>query len=309
MSATSKDGLLAVCGTLLGLSTAAVGFRFVARKKQRLAIQADDAFAVISLVSVINDATIKISALYFYRRLFCIKGMVKPFDRVTMGSIIIVTLWWVVFQFLTFFQCGTHFAAQWNGTRIKYCTIQFPFFLGLVISDFLLDLWILVLPIPNADNSSSGLGASIARIAIYVQVEKGGLAYSMHHDLGRDQTRVAYLTMLEVGTSLVAVNLPSLWMLCANIVPEGAMQRLRSVLSRSSASAGTVRSNRSNGSRDRHLQPVHKRMCSSVTMHPTESETALRPPPLPLTALPRIHKDDIEAGRHEEECFPMGMLI
>lgn len=271
-------------------------------------------------------ATIKISALYFYRRLFCIKGMVKPFDRVTMGSIIIVTLWWVVFQFLTFFQCGTHFAAQWNGTRIKYCTIQFPFFLGLVISDFLLDLWILVLPIPNilrlhVSRSKQfsiigvfllafvGLGASIARIAIYVQVEKGGLAYSMHHDLGRDQTRVAYLTMLEVGTSLVAVNLPSLWMLCANIVPEGAMQRLRSVLSRSSASAGTVRSNRSNGSRDRHLQPVHKRMCSSVTMHPTESETALRPPPLPLTALPRIHKDDIEAGRHEEECFPMGMLI
>lgn len=252
--------------------------------------------------------------------------MVKPFDRVTMGSIIIVTLWWVVFQFLTFFQCGTHFAAQWNGTRIKYCTIQFPFFLGLVISDFLLDLWILVLPIPNilrlhVSRSKQfsiigvfllafvGLGASIARIAIYVQVEKGGLAYSMHHDLGRDQTRVAYLTMLEVGTSLVAVNLPSLWMLCANIVPEGAMQRLRSVLSRSSASAGTVRSNRSNGSRDRHLQPVHKRMCSSVTMHPTESETALRPPPLPLTALPRIHKDDIEAGRHEEECFPMGMLI
>lgn len=58
MSATSKDGLLAVCGTLLGLSTAAVGFRFVARKKQRLAIQADDAFAVISLVLYIGAVTL-----------------------------------------------------------------------------------------------------------------------------------------------------------------------------------------------------------------------------------------------------------
>ncbi|KAF2156106.1 hypothetical protein K461DRAFT_275197 [Myriangium duriaei CBS 260.36] len=47
------------------------------------------------------------------------------------------------FQFLTGFQCGTHFSALWDGTYLKYCTISFPFLYGLVISDFLLDVWIL----------------------------------------------------------------------------------------------------------------------------------------------------------------------
>jgi hypothetical protein len=50
MSSQSKDGLLAVCGSLLGLSTIAVGLRFYARKKTHLPIKADDMLAVASLV-------------------------------------------------------------------------------------------------------------------------------------------------------------------------------------------------------------------------------------------------------------------
>lgn len=73
---------------------------------------------------------------------------------VTWVTIIVVILWLLVFQFLTGFQCGTHFSALWDGYYVQYCTISFPFLYGLVISDFLLDIWILVLPIPGVRQTS-----------------------------------------------------------------------------------------------------------------------------------------------------------
>ena len=50
MSDQSKNGLLAVCGSLMGLSGIAVGLRLYARKQQRVAFLADDALAVGALV-------------------------------------------------------------------------------------------------------------------------------------------------------------------------------------------------------------------------------------------------------------------
>ena len=40
-----------------------------------------------------------------------------------------------------------------------------------------------------------------------------------------------YLSMLEAGMSLVAVNLPSLWLLFTTVIPEKVTRSLRSVLS------------------------------------------------------------------------------
>ena len=93
-------------------------------------------------------ACIKLSALFFYRRVLCVGSMSTWLHTATKISIIIVILWLVVFQFLTGFQCGTHLSASWDGTYLKYCTISFPFLYGLTVSDFLLDVWILALPIP-----------------------------------------------------------------------------------------------------------------------------------------------------------------
>ena len=65
-----------------------------------------------------------------------------------------------------------------------------------------------------------------------------------------------FLSMLEAGMSLVAVNLPSLWLLFTTVIPEKVARSLRSVLSlhslrrsdlnTSSAAAGTstTRANR-----------------------------------------------------------------
>lgn len=55
MSSNSKEGILGVCGSLLGLTAIAVGLRFHARKKTRMPIMADDILAVASWVCAIAD--------------------------------------------------------------------------------------------------------------------------------------------------------------------------------------------------------------------------------------------------------------
>lgn len=144
-------------------------------------------------------ACIKLSALYFYRRIFCVGGLRQWFDIASLITVALVVLWLFVFSFLAGFQCGLHFSALWDGTYTEYCTISFPFLYGLAVSDFLLDIWIIVLPIPrvlqlHASLSKklgiigvfllafAGLGFSIARMATYITIENGGALYFIHHD-------------------------------------------------------------------------------------------------------------------------------
>lgn len=51
MSASSKDGFLAMMGSLSGLSVFAIALRLFARRHQRQPIMADDYFALLSCVS------------------------------------------------------------------------------------------------------------------------------------------------------------------------------------------------------------------------------------------------------------------
>lgn len=104
---------------------------------------------VWDILSTCALACIKISAVFFYRRIFCVSGNKTGFSIVTLATVTIVFLWLVTFLFLTGFQCGSHFSALWNGTYFEYCPISFPFLYGLVISDLLLDVWILALPVPQ----------------------------------------------------------------------------------------------------------------------------------------------------------------
>lgn len=148
----------------------------------------------------------KLSALFFYRRIFCVgagKGKGHWFNRCVIGTIVLVILWLVVVQFLTGFQCGTHFSAAWDGNYEKYCTLSFPYLYGFAISDFLLDIWILALPVPrvlqlNATLSRKlavlgvffltfvGVFASGARMVQYIDAERGGPSYFIHHDEERE---------------------------------------------------------------------------------------------------------------------------
>jgi hypothetical protein len=106
--------------------------------------------------SILNLGCIKLSALFFFWRIFGSAHRLKPFDYATFTSMTIVSLWTVGFVIMTFLQCGTHFAANWTTDvdyRVEVCTPGYPYLNGLAISDFLLDVGILILPIANVSTS------------------------------------------------------------------------------------------------------------------------------------------------------------
>ncbi|KAI0116824.1 hypothetical protein F4814DRAFT_414078 [Daldinia grandis] len=294
MSDSSKESILGLSGSLMGLSTIAVSLRFWVRRRHKLHFMADDWTAGLALLSYIGAsicvftmvhnkvlgysshdftseqieamgktdnvsqitldvltnntlACVKLSALFFYRRIFCAGGKWTTFGTVTWVTIVVVILWLLIFQFLTGFQCGTHFSALWDGSYVQYCTISFPFLYGLVISDFLLDVWILVLPIPDILHLHTtlrrklsiigvfllafvGLGASIARMVQYIKIELGGPDYLLYTDHERLITQSFFYTMMEAGIALIAVNLPSLRVFSTSFEAGGLIRSVRSFI-------------------------------------------------------------------------------
>ena len=94
---------------------------------------------------VVVYGCIKLSLIFFYRRLFVIK-----IDMVTRIAIVIVILWTIGFVFTELFKCGSHFDAVWGNVleNKKYCPVYLKDTLALFITDFVTDVMILVIPIP-----------------------------------------------------------------------------------------------------------------------------------------------------------------
>ena len=67
-----------------------------------------------NLLSVAGLGFSKMSALFFYKRIFCVGGRKAIFNIIVLVSIVVVGLWLVAFEFTVGFQCGVHFSAQWE---------------------------------------------------------------------------------------------------------------------------------------------------------------------------------------------------
>lgn len=91
----------------------------------------------------------KISALFFYRRIFCSAGARDAFHYITIVSIAVVAGWIVTFFVMTFNLCGHH-SIDWDVApgHSALCKLDYPYFEATTISDFLLDVFILTLPLP-----------------------------------------------------------------------------------------------------------------------------------------------------------------
>lgn len=101
----------------------------------------------LNLIGIGSLAFVKMSALLFYKRIFCVSGRKAVFSIVIVTSVVVVALWFVAMEFFVGFQCGTHYEAQWQGHAAQYCKLVWPSNQGLAISDLILDVWVLVLPI------------------------------------------------------------------------------------------------------------------------------------------------------------------
>ncbi|OAA44135.1 hypothetical protein NOR_03863 [Metarhizium rileyi] len=240
----------------------------------------------LNLLSIASLGFVKLSALFFYKRIFCVAGRKATFNIIVLASIVTVICWMVTYEFLIGFQCGTHIEALWNGTGPKYCTSQWPGILSQAISDFLLDFWVLLLPIYPIVRlqttrarkfaiigvfllASIGIGSSIARLVLFVEVNNGGRNAYLNIDLGRSLSRLLFYMILEIGVGLIAICLPSIWMVFASIVPEVFLRSVHSVLS-----LVTLASRRSKDSQERSRTTAVKPGTPNSSIAPIAGKSA-----------------------------------
>ena len=107
-------------------------------------------------IQVLALGFVKLSVLFFYRRIFSIKVAHQPFDIATRSMIWIIILWTISFFFASFFSCGTHLDANWTTVEsfIQYC-VNLNFEIAFAVSDMICDLFILILPLPMVCASAS----------------------------------------------------------------------------------------------------------------------------------------------------------
>ena len=87
---------------------------------------------------------VKLAFLLFFRRVFVTGKTRSRFSVVTLIMLVLVIAWTTAFFLGVLFACGVDFSAWWEGTSCP----QLSFEKGFIISDFLVDLLILILPIP-----------------------------------------------------------------------------------------------------------------------------------------------------------------
>lgn len=106
-------------------------------------------------------------------------------------------------------------------------------------------------------------------------------------------TRAFFYTMLETGISLVAVNLPSLWLLFTSVTPEKVIRSIRSVLSLAS-----LRSGGSGGDSTHEPKKPYGNRGSTADIRPSVSSTARFHPKSP---------EDLEAQDAQASAIPGGL--
>lgn len=100
------------------------------------------------LLSVLSLVFTKLSIVFFYRRVF--RG--KTFSLVSIGLITLICIWGVAFFFATLFECMP-ISEAWKslyGTpeHSQYCYNYLPMFQATAVTNMIIDVLVLTVPIP-----------------------------------------------------------------------------------------------------------------------------------------------------------------
>lgn len=100
-------------------------------------------------MSVVCIGCIKLSVVTFYRRLFVTQQR-SWFSIATITLIGIIVAWTIAFFFVFLFYCGTHIEKEWSTVMdiIEYCPNALNDQIAIGITDAIVDIAILVIPIP-----------------------------------------------------------------------------------------------------------------------------------------------------------------
>ncbi|KAI3328949.1 hypothetical protein HD806DRAFT_481177 [Xylariaceae sp. AK1471] len=109
----------------------------------------------------------KASFLFLYKRIFSISGKTRV---LLITTIIIVAAWTVALFFAELFQCRTKFWANWGSTHDirTQCTMTTKIVFAVCLTDFLLDLTIIIMPIPLIWQLSLSTRRKLGVISIFL---------------------------------------------------------------------------------------------------------------------------------------------
>ncbi|PQE32244.1 plasma membrane Pth11 protein [Rutstroemia sp. NJR-2017a WRK4] len=294
-SIETHQSFAALTGTMMAFSIIAVVLRFYSRRLQKAELKADDWIMIPCLTVIAGDflslaayGFIKISALLFYIRIFCVQGR-TIFQAILYSSIVVVFLWMLAFMILAAEQCGSHFSALWGSTaeHLKYCNAKYPFLLIASATDAGLDLWVICLPIPMIWTLKMNIARKLSVMGVFLLAIMSLAASLIKLGYIADiqiliNTRIGFFIILEAGLSCIAVNLPTLYFLTGKVSPEHVLRSVRSMLSLRSirSEAGSQRSHTysakgSPGSAPNsslsHLAPTNGVHIETHTMYDLES--------------------------------------
>ncbi|KUJ21329.1 uncharacterized protein LY89DRAFT_609882 [Mollisia scopiformis] len=214
----------------------------------------------LQLMQVLELGCIKLSFAFFYRRIF-VSPASKYFNVITWATIALILAWMTAFFFSLLLACKAYSGewSAWWGSVIDLttkCVKTEKLETALVVTDFLTDVLIMLLPIPKiwalhlpfarklAVFAVFALGivavaASVVRMKYFLDVIAKG--FNPHDDEDLAITRNLYWSMVESGLGLLAVCLPTLRSLLRGTTPEWLkssewISNIRSKLSLSSGS-------------------------------------------------------------------------
>ena len=206
-----------------------------------------EASLVVSL-DVLSAASLgftHISALLFYRCIFCVPGRIAFLRAVIYGSITVVSLWMVAFVILPPLQCGPNLSV-WSASakvRAAHCSMGNKIILAFCISDLLIELFVIAMPILKILQLKTSLKRRLAVIFVFLTafVSFGAVVARLIittkllgnriKDKFQANTTQTFICILKAGFTLIAVNLPSLWWLRQKVQPEKVLASVRSAIS------------------------------------------------------------------------------
>ncbi|KAJ3497844.1 hypothetical protein NLG97_g1587 [Lecanicillium saksenae] len=192
-------------------------------------------------ISAIAFGMTKTSAVLFFRRIFCHKNHHDAFHYISLVLLILSVAWTITFIVVPFNLCGPLKSLDWQLAHAKSCQ-QYPYFESVAITDFILDLLILILPIPRIWVLKTTPTRKIAISGVFLialMYENESLSpfdnlraeANLELTLLQSNTLIVYWGIFEAGFNIVAVNGPSMWYLVAGVKPEAVLRSIRSVLS------------------------------------------------------------------------------
>lgn len=231
-----------------------------------------------SLMQVLQLGCVKLSFLFFYRRIFIVSKRWTWFNIATLATIVLVVLWTLAFFLTELLECvavGGSFSSYW-GSAIDLTTKCVKTELksyAYAVSDFITDAIVFLLPIPmvwslhmTAERKLGvslvfalgivAVAASVVRMKFYIDAVHSGFDPTMDEDL--TITSTLYWDLFESGVGFVAVCLPTLRPAFGKSASGSWLRSVRSVFS--------LRSLGSNG----------QRSTAAARHHGSESEVSIR---------------------------------